>query len=118
MKNSRVNPETYHLTLYYTMNPWSGKSVVDDKVYTVLRDNGQHSIPLNVKIIGVPKGRQAARLRVDLIQVSPVNTPVSKPKDGVSKAHFIEAITEALAAHTGRAIDTIPWTIVDFTEKE
>jgi len=106
MKNSRVNPETYHLALYYAMNPWSGKS------------NGHHSIPLNVKIICVPKGRQAERLRVDLIQVSPVNTPIAKPKDRAAKAHFIEAITGALAAHTGRAIDTIQWNIVDFTEEE
>jgi hypothetical protein len=106
MRNSRVNPETYRLALYYAMNPWSGKP------------NGQHSVPLNVKIIGVPKGRNAERLQVDLIQVFPVNTPVAKPKDKVSKAYFIEAITQILAEHTGRIIDAIPWTVVDFTEEE
>ena len=106
MRYSRTNPETYRLALYYAANPWSGQS------------DRQHSIPLNAKIIGIPTGRHAERLRVDLVQVTSVNTPVAKPKDRASKAYFIAAITRVLAEHSGRTIDTIRWDVVDFTEPE
>jgi len=106
MGSSQTYPETYDLALYYTVNPWSAQL------------NEQNSVLLNAKIIGVPKGRNAYRLRVDLIQVTPVNTPVAKPKDKATRRYFIETISRMLEEHTGRTIDTIRWSVVDFMEKE
>ena len=106
MGNSQSHPETYNLSLYYTMNPWS------------VQLNRQDSIPFNAKIVGVPLGRNAERLRVDLIQVTPVNMTVTKPRDKATKRYFIATITQVLAEHTGRIIDPISWHVVDFMEEE
>jgi len=103
---NRANPAVYNILVYYAVNPWSGSP------------DGFMCVPLNARVVAIPRGRGAERLEAQLVIISPVhNTSMPDiPQDKQSRIHLSSIITQEMQRLTDKVIDPVRWKLVDFDE--